>query len=202
MFLISGGTIKSLHRKEVLCLQQHYFLGIRIPSDVQPLAEKYMELHMLPDRYKVVTHQDDLHITLFYLGACDERKISKLVTKLRSVAAEHQPFSIQVDGFNFFGPSTGPRVTYLSVTKNLMLDRLQKSISDAVKSVTGLPSSDRFVPHITIAKKRKTDERLDLSPDLFNPHTIQVDHFHLFAIHPQQLPKYKPIASFQFGHDC
>jgi RNA 2',3'-cyclic 3'-phosphodiesterase len=179
-------------------LQQHYFLGIRIPSAVQPLADKYLELHRLADRYKVVSHPEDLHITLFYLGACDDQKLSKLSVRLRSLAEQHSAFSIQIDGFNFFGPSSGPSVTYLSVTKNRLLEHLQKDVSDAVTAEMGLPSKDRFVPHITIAKKRKTQERLALSPDSFQPYPVSVDGFHLFAIHPQNTPKYEQAEFFPF----
>ncbi|KZE39848.1 hypothetical protein AV656_00710 [Bhargavaea cecembensis] len=178
---------------------QHYFLGIRIPSGVQPLAEKYLELHRLADRYKVVSHPEDLHITLFFLGACDDQKLSKLSVRLCSIAEQHSAFSIEVDGFNFFGPSSGPRVTYLSVTKNLLLEQLQKEVAGAVTSVMGLPSKDRFIPHITIAKKRKTQERLALSPDSFEPYPVSIDGFHLFAIHPQNMPKYEPAEFFPFG---
>ncbi|EMR06052.1 hypothetical protein C772_02032 [Bhargavaea cecembensis DSE10] len=125
--------------------------------------------------------------------------ISKLSVQLRSLSERHPGFTIQVDGFNFFGPSTGPRVTYLSVTKNMLLERLQKDVSAAVTAVTGLPSKDRFVPHITIAKKRKTDERLALSSDLFDPYPVSVDNFHLFQIHPHNTPKYEPIETFPLG---
>lgn len=182
-----------------ICLQQHYFLGIRIPPDIQPLAEKYLDRHRLADRYKVISHPEDLHITLFYLGACDDQMLAELSSRLRSIAGQHPAFSVQIDGFNFFGPSSGPRVTYLSVTKNLFLERLQKDISVAVTAVTGLPSKDRFVPHMTLAKKRKTDERLSLSPDSFDPHPIHVDQFHLFKIRPQHTPKYESAEDFQLG---
>ncbi len=177
-------------------MQQHYFLGIRIPSDVQPLAEKYLSRHKLADRYKVISHPEDLHITLFYLGACDELMLSKLSARLRTLAGQHPAILLQIDGFNFFGPSSGPRVTYLSVTKNLFLEHLQKDIAAAITAVTGLPSKDRFVPHITIAKKRKNNERLSLSTDLFDPYPVPVDRFHLFKVHPHSTPKYEAIEAF------
>ncbi|MFC7364614.1 MULTISPECIES: RNA 2',3'-cyclic phosphodiesterase [Bhargavaea] len=187
---------KQSDEKGAFCLQQHYFLGVRIPSDVQPIAEKYLSQYRLADRYKVVSHPEDLHITLFYLGACDDRMLAKLSARLRTIAEEHTAFTIQIDGFNFFGPPSGPRVTYLSVTKNRVLERLQKDVTAAVTEVTGLPSKDRFVPHITIAKKRKTDERLSLSSDLFDPYPISVDCFQLFKVQPQRTPKYETVESF------
>ena len=58
---------------------------------------------------------------------------------------------------------------YLSLEENKVLLALQKEIDDNVAAQFNRPVSDRFTPHITIAKKRKTTEKLFIQKEKFEP---------------------------------
>lgn len=171
-----------------------------MPEKVRPFAARYQKDLKLDTRYKAIPHPEDLHVTLYFIGSCDEDKITGLSAGLRDLARSHSPFTIEMDRVDFFGSPRGPRVVYLGFAENRPLQSLQKDVSGTVHVELGLsPSRDRFTPHVTIAKKKKTEEPLSLSPEPFDPCLITVDSFQLFEIHPARSPKYVALETFKLG---
>ena len=139
-------------------MRQHYFIGIKIPSAFEDRIEDFKKKYELDTAYKVIPHIDDLHVTLLYLGAVEEQQLPIIKNGLSEIAVNHSSFSIHIDGLSYFGPSSGPRVVYLSVRESKELSPLQREIEITVAKQLDMPISDRFTPHVTIAKKRKTQD--------------------------------------------
>ncbi|MEK5069028.1 RNA 2',3'-cyclic phosphodiesterase [Sporosarcina sp. FSL K6-1508] len=177
-------------------MQQHYFIGIKVPSTFKDQVEDFKKKYELDATYKVIPHTEDLHVTLFYVGAVGEQYLHTLKKSLAEVAAAHSSFSIYMDGLSYFGPSSGPRVVYLSVGQSPKLSALQKEVESTVAKQLDMPISDRFTPHVTIAKKRKTADKLSIQKEDFKPIEVQVYSFSLFTIHPERSPKYEAIETF------
>lgn len=180
-------------------MPSHYFIGIKIPSTVADLIDTYKAKYNLSEMYKVIPHPDDLHVTLFYLGAMSEQSLPILTNKLQVIAESNPSFYMQIDGLSYFGSSAGPRVVYLSVEESQVLSTLQKEIDETLAAHLGHPISDRFTPHITIAKKRKTTDKLFIQKEQRKPIEIPIFSFALFTIHPDQSPKYEAIRTFQLS---
>ncbi|SIT84726.1 RNA 2',3'-cyclic phosphodiesterase [Edaphobacillus lindanitolerans] len=181
-------------------MQAHYFIGIRMPEQVRPIAEDFQESKDLRKHYKSIPHPEDLHVTLFFIGALDGEKVAALSDSLHSAAQRHAPFVARLDRFDFFGSAAGPRVVYLGFSPSKPLADLQKDVTDAVARSIGAPRKDnRFTPHVTIAKKRKTDEHPGFHPEQLDPSDIAVSSFELFTIHPSRNPKYETVETFKLG---
>ncbi|MFC0230325.1 RNA 2',3'-cyclic phosphodiesterase [Bhargavaea ullalensis] len=171
-----------------------------MPKQVHPVAGQFQQSENLRERYKAIPHPDDLHVTLFFIGSMDEQKLEDLEESLQEAALSHRPFEIRLDRFDFFGPKTGPRVVYLGLEESRPLQLLQQDVTRAVGRSLGLPPEGKqFTPHVTIAKKRKTDERLEFSPEPLGPISVSVQSFQLFTIHPALNPKYETVRSFMLG---
>ena len=56
-------------------MQQHYFIGIKIPSTFEDQIEEFKNKYELDTAYKVIPHVEDLHVTLLYLGAMEEQHL-------------------------------------------------------------------------------------------------------------------------------
>jgi RNA 2',3'-cyclic 3'-phosphodiesterase len=175
---------------------QHYFIGIKIPSTFEDQVMDFKVKYELDAGYKVIPHIEDLHVTLLYLGAVSEQHLPILKNMLLEIAANNLQFSLYVDGLSYFGTSSGPRVVYLSVEKSPNLSALQKEVETAVAKQLDMPMSDRFTPHITIAKKRKMTEKILIQKEKFEPIEVQVYSFSLFSVHPKKSPKYEAIETF------
>ena len=178
---------------------QHYFIGINIPPTFKDPVEMFKKKYQLETAYKVIPHPADLHVTLLYLGAVSDELLPPLKENLLEIAARHSIFSMHVDGLSYFGASSGPRVVYLSVEESVALSALQREIEYTIAKQLERPISERFIPHVTIAKKRKTTDDLIIQKEKIQPIEVSVQSFSLFAVHPDKSPKYEVVGRFELS---
>ncbi|PID15803.1 RNA 2',3'-cyclic phosphodiesterase [Sporosarcina sp. P34] len=177
-------------------LVQHYFIGISIAHPVDDIAQQFRTEYQLNEKYKVIPHDKDLHLTLRYIGELDDTKLPWLKSCLQKIAKSHTEFTVYVKGLSFFGSASGPRVVFLAVQDSESLRELQKQITRRTEEILDLERDTRFVPHITIAKKRKTRDKMQLEKKSIEPVSIIIEGFTLFKIHPKATPSYEAIAHF------
>ncbi|WP_318616276.1 RNA 2',3'-cyclic phosphodiesterase [Sporosarcina sp. YIM B06819] len=180
-------------------MQQHYFIGINIPPTFKDTVEMFKQKYQLETAYKVIPHVEDLHVTLLYVGTVPDEQLPLVKTALLEIAACHSTFPMHVDGLSYFGASSGPRVVYLSVEESVALSSLQREIEHIVAKQLDRPISERFTPHVTIAKKRKTTDDLVIQKEKVQPIEVRVLSFSLFVIHPDKSPKYQAIETFELS---
>ncbi|WP_172370089.1 RNA 2',3'-cyclic phosphodiesterase [Sporosarcina jiandibaonis] len=178
----------------------HYFIGIKSPTNLEHIMGAYKTKYNLTDEYKVIPHPEDLHVTLVFLGAMSEQLLHPLIENLRIIAEKTPAFPMHVDGLSYFGSPSGPRVVYLSIEENKVLSVLQKEIDETVAAQLNTPVSDRFTPHITIAKKRMSKKKLFIQKEKFESIEIPVVSFALFKINPDKSPKYEAVETFLVKH--
>ena len=177
----------------------HYFIGIQFPTLIEEIADTYTIKYNLADEYKVIPHPQDLHLTLLFMGAMREQELPLLTGNLQQIATKTPSFSMEMDGLSYFGSPKGPRVVYLSLQESKVLAVLQKEIYESVATLLDRLPTERFTPHITIAKKRKRTEPLFIQKEQWEPIKLPVTSFSLFTIHPQKSPKYEAVETFQLG---
>ncbi|PIC56328.1 RNA 2',3'-cyclic phosphodiesterase [Sporosarcina sp. P12(2017)] len=178
-------------------LGQHYFIGISIAHPVDDIAQQFRTEYQLNEKYKVIPHAKDLHLTMRYIGELDEAKLPWLKSSLQKIATSHTEFTVYLQGLSFFGSASGPRVVFLAVQNSDTLCELQRQIARRTEKILELEKDTRFVPHITIAKKRKTTEKMQLEKKSIEPVPITIAGFTLFKIHPKKSPSYEALAYFQ-----
>ncbi|PIC67058.1 RNA 2',3'-cyclic phosphodiesterase [Sporosarcina sp. P21c] len=177
-------------------LVQHYFIGISIAHPVDDIAQQFRTEYQLNEKYKVIPHNKDLHLTMRYIGELDDAKLPWLKSSLQKIAKSHTEFTVYVKGLSFFGSSSGPRVVFLAVQGSEALYELQKQIARRTEKILELEKDTRFVPHITIAKKRKTTDKMQLEKKSIEPVPIIIEGFTLFKINPRETPSYEALAYF------
>lgn len=180
-------------------MQQHYFIGINIPPTFKETVEMFKMKYQLETAYKVIPHLADLHVTLLYLGAVSDNLLPLLKAELSEIASRHQTFSMHVDGLSYFGAATGPRVVYLSVVESEHLSALHREVEHIITKQLERPISERFTPHVTIAKKRKTTDELYIQKEKIQPIDVPVQSFSLFAVYPNRSSKYEAIETFELN---
>lgn len=182
-------------------MKQHYFIGIKVPDSLVEQAVIFQEKYALNENYKVLPEPADYHITLRYLGEIAEEHYENVVQTLKHIGEQHADFTLSMNGLNYFGSESGPRVVYLQVAEEKILLDLQQKINQRISSILKIPIDDRFVPHITIAKKRKNQEPLQIKKEAFESIVFPVAAFSLFKINPKQMPKYEETARFPLANN-
>ncbi|MCG7335727.1 RNA 2',3'-cyclic phosphodiesterase [Sporosarcina sp. ACRSM] len=177
-------------------MPSHYFIGIKGPADFESLINAYKEKYSLPETYKTIPHPDDLHVTLVFIGAIPESSLPLLTENLQAIAEKIPAFQMHIDGLSYFGSPAGPRVVYFSVDASEAIRTLQKEVDKTVATLLNRSISDRFTPHMTIAKKRKTTKPLYIQKEEWKPIEVPVHSFSLFTIHPEKSPKYEAVKTF------
>ena len=177
-------------------MTSHYFIAIKVPSSIRHQVEHYRSILKLEQTYKILPVLDDLHITLFFIGALTEQQLDLLNERLAALAMNNQPFPLSIDGLSYFGSPTGPRVVYLSVTPSDQLHLLQQSIANSVRELLSIEATNPFTPHITIAKKRKTTVDSVIPIEKFTNVDFTAEEFSLYTIHPAKTPKYEAVYTY------
>lgn len=180
-------------------MNQHYFVGIPVPTQQTISLMKATQKMELKKTHKIVVAPEDMHITLMYIGRVNPHQMNKLFKYMESVSKSHKPFEINSTSVQVFGNEETPRVVYSKIEEKLELYSLQKELSIGA-SETGLLLDEKlFVPHITLAKKWSGFGQMQSIFSYTKPISFIVEKFSLFEIRPNQNPKYNPIATFQLG---
>ncbi len=121
------------------------FVAINIPKKTRKkLFEKAFK--ELPGKTAKIAKEENLHITMAFLGSVEEKGIPEIVESL--CFAERMPeFSIEISGFGCFGN----RVIWAGIGKGskellALREKLENSLELRDK---------RFHPHITLARNKR-----------------------------------------------
>lgn len=181
----------------------HYFIAIPIVEELQQVFSRWQKDIKNSLSYKIWPHQKDLHITLKFLGAVDENKLTSLRKELNTI--NHQEFSLTVGSIGTFGKPDSPRVLWAGVDKTDSLDQLYKKIEQTTISV-GFPKENRvYRPHITLAKKWNSNtsnyEGINRVKENYQSESfmMNVQEFVLYQIFPSKTPKYERVETYHLN---
>lgn len=122
------------------------FTALEIPDEVAPCLQPVQRgLHSA--RWVA---RDNLHITLRFIGAVDERMAEEVDVALAHLKAK--PFTLQVTHLGAFGDSNRARSVWAGLAPSESLINLNAKIERLFQQL-GLPADKRkFTPHITLGR--------------------------------------------------
>jgi len=151
--------------------RRRIFIAINLPEDVKRKLSEYKEKWPeLPVRW---TKQDNIHITLVFLGYLTDEELLEICRITKEVASRHTSFNINLTKVCYGPPKKmPPRMVWAVEEKSEEFASLK---DDLDKSLTILEKR-QFSPHITLGRIRKwewqriepeerpeIDEEIDLS---------------------------------------
>ena len=139
------------------------FISIDIPENVCEEIKQIQE--SLPDFRGKKTEQENLHLTLKFLGEIEDSKVEEVKNKLREI--NFSKFETDVDKIEVFdnrksGKYSRKIIVWLRLTN---CERLQKEI-DEVLSEIGFRMERRFMGHLTIARVKKVRDKKEFLESL------------------------------------
>ncbi|MDP2715925.1 RNA 2',3'-cyclic phosphodiesterase [Rheinheimera sp.] len=152
---------------------QRLFFSLKFsPAQQQQLLPYQQQALSLCPGAKAVDN-DNLHLTLFFLGQVDAAQQQRLVSATQQIIVA--PFSITLDTLACFAK---PKILYLapSVIPDALL-QLQRQVAALCQTAGFNDIHDNYRPHITLARHAVCDAAFK-QPVL--PLTLQVSEFGLY----------------------
>ena len=170
------------------------FISIDFPEDIKEEIKKIQR--RLPEFKGKFTEEENLHLTLKFLGEIDEEKAEEIKEKLKEI--KFKKFEAEIDDIGVFSEKF-IRIVWLGIDKKCKdLWKLQEEIDNKLEDLFG--RERRFMGHITIAriknikdKKKFLDELTKVKADF----EFEVSNFILKeSTLKEEGPEYKNIEIF------
>jgi 2'-5' RNA ligase len=130
------------------------FLAVNLSPEVRrAIAEAVAPLRAIAPELSWVK-EEQLHLTVKFLGEQPEEMASKVASALRDVGARNRVIDAEVGGIGAFPNFRRPRVVWIGVTPEPKLELLHHDVESTCESL-GLPVEGKpFRPHLTLARVR------------------------------------------------
>lgn len=151
----------------------------RLPQ-ARPSRSKAKQLTRLKGATFQMSKTRDFHLTLKFLGSCEEKRRQKIEENLRGIP--FQPFEAALIEIGTFGGDK-PRVIWVGMKVPPWLAESVREIENRMAKL-GFEKEYRFAPHITLARVKFVEDPQAFAAALkkikIEPHAFSVQHFYLF----------------------
>jgi 2'-5' RNA ligase len=133
------------------------FIAIELPADVRARIAQHVAglRHGLPDVRASWSREDNLHLTLKFLGNVPVADTPKVSNAVERVTKPMSAFGVTVSGCGLFPPQGRPSVLWLG-TQAAGLQALHAAIGQELDAADFPRESRPFRPHLTIARLRQS----------------------------------------------
>ena len=141
------------------------FIAVELPSDIRDACVGLQEsLASAAPNVKWV-EEENLHITLLFLGEVDDRDLVGVCRAVQKVCAALEPFALTIAGAGCFGDALRPRTIWVGIGEGTAeLVALHRAIEEElVESSRYRREARRFEPHVTLGRA-KGDEAAEALP--------------------------------------
>lgn len=171
------------------------FIGFRLQ-----LSKEYDPLMAELQRrtyYDTITwvNNDLSHITLRFIGKTPSAQVKPIAEALQNITANTPELDLEIKKLGVFGSHYAPKVLWLGISNTPELQQLYNSINDALHQLKFQLPEENFVPHITLGRIKKIDNKnkfWQMLEDL-QPSFHQKFHISHISLIRSQLEKEGPI---------
>lgn len=184
--------------------RQRVFLAFPLSQSVLQGIRRFRDdnVHLQQSGFRWIAEQN-LHITVFYLGPVLLRDMGSVSERLPAVVGNKGPMTLLFHKFSF-QPSNKPRMVWAQFFSDQRFSALVHGVADVCKPYL-LERSKHYsqpIPHITIARMKHFNSSVYLNTKValpgFRPWQAQ-----LWLSEPTPRGAvYTPIATFALDKDC
>lgn len=147
------------------------FIAIEIPREIRNKITGMIgewDREGYPVRW---VKEDNLHLTLKFLGEIKEEVVFDVSSKLKSISLRFSPFEFSLKGLGAFPTPKSPRVLWIGIAKGREgVKSLQEVVENELALVGLKPETREFSPHLTIGRaKAKFDPKSILATQYESP---------------------------------
>lgn len=122
------------------------FVALTVPDSLKQQVQELPRTGLDSPRW---SHQQDLHITLRFLGDVDDDRVASIVDALSSLRIVK--FSIVVKGLAVFNRKN-QRILYAPVESVRTVTNLSAAITERLATIGFVFSQQPYTPHVTLAR--------------------------------------------------
>lgn len=156
------------------------FIALNLPSDViqeiKNISWGVKDARWVP--------QEQLHITLRFIGNCDEGRYYDIRDALKRV--DMNSFSLSLKGVGYFPPRKKPRILWVGINQPDELIQMRSKIDTCLKQIGIENEGRKFHPHVTVARLHETIHPSSIIPflsqnSLFSVSPFPITTFYLYS---------------------
>jgi 2'-5' RNA ligase len=135
------------------------FIAIRVPGAVRKAIAETMDILKKSGADVKWVPEENVHITLKFLGSTNEASIGEIKESLHRSVAAYRPFSVRITGTGYFPAGRRPRVVWIGIDDAGTVSDLQRNVEEVMVKFGYEREKRPFSPHLTIGRV-KSDKRL------------------------------------------
>lgn len=131
------------------------FWAINIPGSIKSRLAAVQEKLKQANADAKWVEEENLHLTLQFLGSVDPRQVTGLIENMQNALADFSAFHLELGGLGFFPNTKKPRVLWAGVAGGLSsLRQLHEHVQRANLFFGFAAEKREFSPHLTLARLR------------------------------------------------
>jgi 2'-5' RNA ligase len=147
-------------------LERRVFIGIPIGGKIKSILPSLKtSIHSSRDIIRWIP-PENIHLTLSFLGNISDQDIPNIIQSIENCITS-KIFKIIIESTGVFPSANFPKTLWIGIGKGAdELTLLQKEIERSVRKFKGIYRREKFMPHITIARIRRSRRKIDVLPFL------------------------------------
>jgi 2'-5' RNA ligase len=148
---------------------------------------------------------NNIHITLKFFGETPVDEIPAITTALKLSVKDIEAFEIKLSKTGIFGSYYNPRVIWVGIEENEMLNKLSGNVISNLEASGYLSDRQNFVPHLTLGRIKEIKDKNHFQEVIahFSNYTYQTQRITGFTLYESILrkegPEYIVIEEFTFA---
>lgn len=128
------------------------FVGIPLSSQLRKRLTQ--EMITWPKEAVLRTMEENLHVTLFFLGFVQEEEVGEICARVGEVCKDIESFELQFTGMKLMESEESPKMIWLTGEAS---DELRQILEKIEKAFSSFVSEKKiYRPHVTLAKIKKS----------------------------------------------
>jgi 2'-5' RNA ligase len=129
------------------------FIGLELPCDIRRRLSEFQS--RFPSLEVKWVEEENLHVTLLFLGSIAPNKIFALRSCSEIAAGKIEPFTYEIRGLGKFPAHGNPRTIWAGIDNGRVnLNRLYNSLAEALLGAGFNIKKGNYIPHVTIGRLR------------------------------------------------
>jgi RNA 2',3'-cyclic 3'-phosphodiesterase len=179
------------------------FIAVETPKDVRD-GISALQANLKPAAGSSVrwVANDNLHLTLIFLGEVEENFLNKVKEQLTSAVKTVKSFEANLNGIGAFPSQRSPRIIWIGMDKGKdeAID-LQATVEKPLITIGYKPEDRKFHPHLTVGRvKGVIKDPAKIFETNYTSRNFPVKSIVLFksTLRPEG-PVYEKLQEFNFG---
>ena len=184
-------------------MSRRIFIGCKLPRKIIPIVGMMQSTIVdINKSYRWVSG-NNLHLTILFLGNQEDAVLDDIVKQLELIISKSHKFTIKIDGTGVFSKNHSNNILWLGVKQSRnQLDKINYELRGKLSSFMAKDKIKKFIPHITIPKKKKEyfNDKIDVKNFLnsvYFPMDLHIKYFTLFeSVETTKGVRYVKISDF------